>query len=102
MLRSILTIISTALAMILFAAPSFSQSLCGERAEIVKRLHSGFQEQRRSAGLATNGNLVETFVSKSGSWTILFTKPGGPTCLIAAGENWQKIKEPLNHTRRIL
>ncbi len=75
MTRSTLTVLSAALATLLFAAPSSAQSVCGERTEIVKRLHSGFQEQRRSAGLAANGNLVEVFSSEKGSWTIIFTNP---------------------------
>ncbi|NKB60421.1 MAG: hypothetical protein GKS00_29295 [Alphaproteobacteria bacterium] len=94
--------LGTALAIALFATPSIAQSVCGKRADIVKRLSSGFEEQRRSAGLAADGNLVEVFASKAGTWTIIFTKPGGLTCLVAVGDNWQKIEEPLNLTGHLL
>lgn len=92
--------------MILLAAVCFwsftagAQSVCGKRADIVKRLNTGFEEQRRSAGLAADGKLVEVFASKDGSWTIIFTKPGGLTCLVAVGDNWQR--EPLNLTGHLL
>ena len=101
-MRSTLTSISTALAMALFATPSLAQTVCGKRADIVKRLNSGFEEQRRSAGLATDGNLVEVFSSEKGTWTIIFTRPGGPTCLVAVGDHWQQINEPLNLTGHML
>lgn len=79
---------------IILAGEAFSQSVCGKHADIVKRLSSGYEEYRSSAGIAANGNLVEVFASKKGNWTIIFTKPGGMTCLMAVGENWKVIKNP--------
>ena len=102
MVRSTLTALGTAAAIALFAAPSLAQQVCGKRADIVNRLNSGFEEQRRSAGLAADGNLVEVFASKKGTWTIIYTKPGGLTCLVAVGDNWQQIEAPLASTGSIL
>jgi hypothetical protein len=102
MIRSTLTALGAALAIVLLATPSMAQSVCGKRADIVKRLSTGFEEQRRSAGLAADGNLVEVFASQKGTWTIIFTKPGGMTCLVAVGDNWQKIDEPVNLTGHML
>jgi hypothetical protein len=87
---------------ITYGFPAGAQSVCGRRADIVKRLNTGFEEQRRAAGLAADGNLVEVFASKSGSWTIIFTRPGGLTCLVAVGDSWQRIEEPLNLTGHLL
>ena len=67
---------------------------CGKRADIVKRLNSGFEEQRRSAGLAADGNLVEVFASEQGTWTIIYAQPGGLTCLVAVGDNGSRSKHP--------
>ena len=94
MTRSKITAITAAIAMMVVATPSIAQTVCGKRAEIVERLNTGYQELQNSAGIAANGNLVEVFASKKGNWTIIFTKPGGMTCLMAVGENWQVIKEP--------
>ncbi len=102
MMRSTLTALGTAFAILLLATPSMAQSVCGKRADIVKRLSSGFEEQPRSAGLAADGKLVEVFASKTGTWTIIFTQPGGLTCLVAVGDSWQKIEEPLNLTGHLL
>ena len=97
MMRSAFWAAVATLAVLLSAGPSNAQqAVCGKRADIVARLSSGFSEQPRSAGLASNGSLVEIFASKQGTWTIIFTRPGGPTCLVAVGDNWQRIEEPLN------
>jgi hypothetical protein len=94
MTRSTLTAIGAAFAMMVVATPATAQMVCGKRADIVERLSSGYEERQSSAGIASNGNLVEVFASKKGNWTIIFTQPGGMTCLMAVGENWQTIKEP--------
>ncbi len=72
--------------------PAQSQMVCGERVEIVKALESGHQEQKTAAGLSGNGGLVELFTAVEGSWTLLLTVPGGPTCLLGSGEDWEGWK----------
>lgn len=94
-------LIMAALAVAFLNAPVQAQSVCGKRSDIVKRLNSVFEEQRRSAGLAADGNLVEVFVSHTGSWTIIFTKPGGLTCLVAVGQHWQRVEESKSPGRAI-
>ena len=44
-------------------------------------------------GLASNGSIVELTKSDKGTWTILLTNPRGVTCLIAAGEYWEILKQ---------
>lgn len=73
-----------------FVAPVTAQPACGLRDAIVARLRSGYQEDRRSAGIAANGDLVEVFVSQTGTWTILVTRPGGPSCVVSVGNSWQR------------
>lgn len=80
-----------------FITPAMAQQICGKRADIVKRLSEGFQEQRRSEGITADGKLVEIFTSKGGSWTITLTKPGGLMCLVAVGDSWQRIDDPQGH-----
>lgn len=62
---------------------------CAPREKVVARLMEKFGEQQSGVGLAQGANVVELFVSKSGSWTVLLSFPAGHSCLIAAGENWQ-------------
>ncbi|RED54008.1 hypothetical protein [Aestuariispira insulae] len=78
------------------ASPASSQNICGPHEEIVKRLESGYQEKRAGVGLAGNGTLVELFISKDkGTWTFMYTRPDGVTCLMAAGGDWERIEDPV-------
>ena len=74
------------------AAAQMAQMVCGERVAIVGALKAGHQEQKTAAGLAGNGGLVELFTGDAGSWTLLLTLPGGPTCLLGAGQDWERWK----------
>ena len=71
------------------ASPAMAQSVCGERVEIVNALEAGHKERKTAAGLSGNGGVVELFTGSNGTWTLLLTLPGGPTCLLGAGEAWE-------------
>jgi len=71
------------------AAPAWSQMVCGERPEIVRALEDGHSEQKTAAGISGNGALVELFTAATGTWTLLLTMPGGPTCLLGSGDEWE-------------
>ena len=44
-------------------------------------------------GLASSGGVVEVVASEDGtSWSIIVTLPGGVTCLVASGEDWETIE----------
>ncbi len=79
-----------------FIAPASAQQACGKRVNIVKRLTDVYHERQRATGVASNGMLLETFVSPKGTWTALITYPNGTSCVVAAGENWQlmEIEKP--------
>jgi len=74
--------------------PAAAQSACGPRDGIVKRLAEVYKESPRAMGIVGNGNLVEVFVSESGSWTMMVTVPGRPTCVFSAGNNWRSLAAP--------
>ena len=69
--------------------PAAGQALCASRDGFIAGLEQQFGEYRRIQAVTTAGALMEIFVSDSGSWTILVTLPGGPACLVAAGQGWQ-------------
>ena len=85
----------TAGFVMLGASSASAQTVCGPHEEIIKRLETGYKESRTGFGLAGNGGLVELFVSEKGTWTFLFTRPDGVTCLMAAGGDWEKVDSPL-------
>jgi len=63
---------------------------CTTHTALVERLADVYGERRQAIGLAGDNTVVEVYASdESGSWSITITQPGGPTCLVAAGQNFQ-------------
>lgn len=72
---------------------------CADHAAVVDRLADRYGETRQSIALGANNTVIETFASaETGTWTLTVTTPGGPTCLVAAGEAWQRMDDPLPNT----
>jgi hypothetical protein len=79
--------------------PATAQQLpCGKRDDMVKSLFSQYREEQRAIGLANQTAIIEVFTSKTGSWTILLTKPDGASCIVSAGEAWEDIPPRQNYT----
>jgi hypothetical protein len=78
------------------AAPVRGQSTaCAPHGVVLERLADLYGEARLSVALVANGAVLETFANlESGSWTITLTAPGGPTCLVAAGTDFQLTTTP--------
>ncbi len=92
-MRKLFTILGALLiALSIFPASATAQMLCGERLKVIAALKEKYQEVPNSVGLSNNGTMIEVFVSDTGSFTIINTRPDGLSCLISAGENWQKAK----------
>ena len=73
------------------------QASCAKRVDVLKHLSAKYTETPVALGLANNGGVLEVLSSKTGSsWTIIITMPNGPTCMVAAGENWEKIPSIAN------
>lgn len=71
--------------------PAETRLPCGERKAVIAALTERHGERRQAIGLGRDGSgVVEFYASpETGSWTILFTRPDGITCLIAAGEGFE-------------
>lgn len=77
------------------AAAAQSQN-CGQRAAVIATLADRYGESRQSIGMATEGRVVEVFASlETGTWTITITLPNGMTCLVASGQSYENLDEPL-------
>jgi hypothetical protein len=70
-------------------------SQCAPRADVVQALAIRYGETRQAIGLAAGTQLMEIFASERGSWTITASMPNGTTCLVASGESFEKLSEPL-------
>ena len=86
-----LGIVTAALAALIFAAPTWAQTVCGERTRFLEQLGKRFKEAPAALGVVDNGSVLELLTSRVGSWTILVTAPDGTTCMVASGENWEDL-----------
>ena len=67
---------------------------CFSYGEVARQLKGTYDEAPVSLGLQANGNLLQVFNStRSGSWTIVSTSPDGMACILAAGRNWEDLKQ---------
>ena len=54
-------------------------------------LEQTYGERPVSAGLQSNGQLLQIFASDAGgSWTAVATSPAGTACIVATGRNWER------------
>ena len=89
----------TCCAAMLLVTPAYAQTTprnCAPHAVVAETLAGQYGESRHAAGLVANGQLMELYASTdSGSWTITLTAPSGMTCLLASGQNFEALDDPL-------
>ena len=87
-----LRIVIAFLIAVLISMPATAQTMCGQRADVLSGLSGTYTETPTAMGLANNGGVMEILTSPKGdTWTIIITLPNGMSCLVAAGENWEKM-----------
>lgn len=92
-------ILTTVLALGMASAASAQGQNCGVRATVIERLADRYGESRQSIGMAPQGRVVEVFASlETGTWTITVTLPNGMTCLVASGQSFENLDEPVQPT----
>ena len=75
-------------------APAAAQDLCMTHEDALAWLQKEFGEQVIGRGLTDNGQaLFEILVSKDGSWSLLVSLAGGSSCVVASGQNWQRLPQ---------
>lgn len=67
---------------------------CASHAEIAAFLKDKFQELQDAFGLVGDKAVLELYVSERGAtWTIILTDISGRSCILAAGDTWEKKPE---------
>lgn len=90
MSAAVLALSTLALSTLSFSLSAAAQSpQCAAREAVLDRLSDHYREQPVSIGVTATGSLLEVLASPEGSWTIIITVPGGPTCLVSSGEGWR-------------
>lgn len=68
---------------------------CAERRAIERQLAAGYGEAPVSAGVRSDGSLLQVFASsESGSWTLVSVAPDGLACVLAVGRGWESATPP--------
>lgn len=83
---------------VIYAVPVWGQGQqnCNTRAAVIETLASKYGESRQSIGLAPQGRVIEVFASlETGTWTITVTQPNGITCMVASGNSYENLDEPI-------
>ncbi len=73
------------------ASLAHADTFCGDRGKLIETLAQKYDEVPSAFGIIGQKNLIELFVSKSGSWTMLMTPSSGATCIMAAGQSWEQF-----------
>ena len=83
------TLAAAAIVAVSASGAQAQYSQCAERAEIIAHLAEKYQESRFASGTIGQIAVMEVFVGKTGSWTVVITGLDGNSCIVAAGENWE-------------
>ena len=89
---------STAMALTLLTTHELAaqNTNCGPHEAVTARLADRYGESRQVIAMTADQSVMEVFASaETGSWTVTITRAGQPTCLVAAGENYQHVAEIL-------
>lgn len=83
----LLAIVAAGAAVALWPRPAKAET-CEPHDAIVAYLTAA-GEYKAAQGVTKDNDLMEVFVSPSGTWSILITEPGGDTCFYRVGNEWQ-------------
>ncbi len=76
------------------AAQEQDARTCATRGEALSHLSDKYSEAPIAMGLTNKGAVIEVLTNKAGTtWTIIITMPNGVSCMVAAGEGWELVKQ---------
>ena len=64
---------------------------CASHKQMVGLLAKKYSENPVAMGTVNSDRYMQIFVSSQGTWTVLVTKTDGEACIVAAGNNWEKL-----------
>ncbi len=92
-MRLLIAAIAAALFFVLSSQSVMAQrSSCGEGAALIAHLEKDWGEGAAIIALDAAGRMVRILVNpETGTWSMLVTGPGGPTCMISHGSAWEAV-----------
>ncbi len=93
-MRLLIAAFGAALFFVACSTPSAAQRTpCGDGASIMAHLEKDWGEGPKVIALDAAGRMVQILVNpESGTWSMLVTGPGGPTCMISHGSAWESVR----------
>lgn len=84
-------------ALILSAAPGFAASpmaeiLCAPTPSLTEKLTLQYGETRFARGTQGPDQIMEVWTDDGGDWTLVITYATGTSCIVAMGENWDRVQ----------
>ena len=86
-----LVVVALALSTGSFSSPALAQMACGKRGDFLAQLEKQYGETPTVIGITDQGALLDVVVSPAGTWTMMLTVAGGPTCIVATGRHWEML-----------
>ena len=71
---------------------AMAENYCAKHETLAQILDSRFGEQQMGMGLAGKEAMVELFVSAKGTFTLVTTDTKGLSCIVGAGDSWEKLE----------
>lgn len=96
-LREGFAVVLSALALTGFMAFAGStgataRTVCLKADNIEEQLGQRFKESQSAVAIDSKGSLVQLYTNPDKqTWTIVLTKPGGPSCIVASGTDWTDL-----------
>ncbi len=84
-------VVALALSTGSFSSQALAQIACGKRGDFLAQLEKQYGETPTVIGITDQGALLDVVVSPTGTWTMMLTVAGGPTCIVATGRHWETL-----------
>ena len=68
-------------------------SACAPYMDMKQTIEEEFKEDKQVQAMVANGAVLEVYVDKDGSWSMILVSPRGLACMIASGSNWEQFKK---------
>lgn len=95
-MKRLFGIAAAAVLFLWLSFPIAASPVCGDRSKVIASLAEKYSEKPVAVGVTSNGGVIEVLKAPDGeTWTIIFTYPNGPSCLVASGNAWQDLEEKI-------
>ncbi len=91
----VFAVVTFAFALLLHTVATVkAQPVCMPHDDFRVELQRNFSEAPVAIAIANNGALIELYAKRDkSSWTLVMTRPGGLSCVLVAGEEWNDLRK---------